>query len=75
MKKNFALIRAAGYIAPRYMKAVTDTEPRKGFYLYCYFEDKKTSDEFDNAQNLLHDFRSWDSVIREFEIIGEQVLT
>jgi uncharacterized protein with HEPN domain len=27
--------------------------------------------EFDNAQDLLHDFRSWDSVIREFEIIGE----
>ena len=26
---------------------------------------------FDNAQALLHDFRSWDSVIREFEIIGE----
>ena len=27
--------------------------------------------DFDNAQALLHDFRSWDSVIREFEIIGE----
>jgi len=27
--------------------------------------------DFDNAQSLLHDFRSWDSVIREFEIIGE----
>ena len=27
--------------------------------------------DFDNAQMLLHDFRSWDSVIREFEIIGE----
>ena len=27
--------------------------------------------DFDNPQALLHDFRSWDSVIREFEIIGE----
>ncbi len=26
---------------------------------------------FNSAQNLLHDFVSWDSVIREFEIIGE----
>ena len=32
---------------------------------------KKVSSEFDNVQELLHDFRSWDSVIREFEIIGE----
>lgn len=32
---------------------------------------KKVSSEFDNVQDLLHDFRSWDSVIREFEIIGE----
>jgi uncharacterized protein with HEPN domain len=31
----------------------------------------KVVSEFDNAQALLHDFRSWDSVIREFEIIGE----
>ncbi len=29
------------------------------------------SKEFSNAQDLLHDFKSWDSVIREFEIIGE----
>jgi len=29
------------------------------------------SKEFSNVQELLHDFRSWDSVIREFEIIGE----
>jgi uncharacterized protein with HEPN domain len=26
---------------------------------------------FDNADDLLHDFISWDSVIREFEIVGE----
>jgi uncharacterized protein with HEPN domain len=32
---------------------------------------KKVSSQFENAQNLLHDFTSWDSVIREFEIIGE----
>ncbi|MEA2018753.1 MAG: HepT-like ribonuclease domain-containing protein, partial [Campylobacterota bacterium] len=31
----------------------------------------KVSSEFDNVQNLLHNFTSWDSVIREFEIIGE----
>lgn len=27
--------------------------------------------KFDNADDLLHDFVSWDSVIREFEIVGE----
>ena len=32
---------------------------------------EKIVSEFDSAQDLLHDFRSWDSVIREFEIIGE----
>ena len=32
---------------------------------------KKVVDKFDNAQNLLYDFTSWDSVIREFQIIGE----
>ena len=32
---------------------------------------KKTVDKFDNAQTLLHDYNAWDSVIREFEIIGE----
>lgn len=32
---------------------------------------KKVSSDFDNVEELLHDFVSWDSVIREFEIIGE----
>ncbi len=32
---------------------------------------EKISLDFSNAQDLLYDFRSWDSVIREFEIIGE----
>jgi uncharacterized protein with HEPN domain len=32
---------------------------------------KKVVDTFDNVQDLLHDFTSWDSVIREFQIIGE----
>ena len=32
---------------------------------------EKTVDRFDNAQTLLHDYNAWDSVIREFEIIGE----
>ncbi len=27
--------------------------------------------KFSNMEDLLHDFRSWDTVIREFEIIGE----
>ena len=31
----------------------------------------KVSSEFSNVQDLLHNFTSWDSVIREFEIIGE----
>jgi len=29
------------------------------------------SNEFENIQDLLYDFKSWDTVIREFEIIGE----
>jgi len=32
---------------------------------------KKVANRFDKAQNLLHSFTDWDSVIREFEIIGE----
>jgi len=32
---------------------------------------KHTATRFDNAQRLLYDFNAWDSVIREFEIIGE----
>ena len=32
---------------------------------------KKVTSSFDNVQDLLHNFTSWDSVIREFEIIGE----
>ncbi|MEA2028737.1 MAG: HepT-like ribonuclease domain-containing protein [Campylobacterota bacterium] len=32
---------------------------------------KKVSNEFNNVQDLLHNFISWDSIIREFEIIGE----
>jgi len=32
---------------------------------------KKVSSKFDNVESLLHDFISWDSIIREFEIIGE----
>ena len=32
---------------------------------------KKVASEFDNADSLQYDFKSWDSVIREFGIIGE----
>jgi len=32
---------------------------------------KKVSSGFDNVEDLLHDFMAWDSVIREFEIVGE----
>lgn len=27
--------------------------------------------DFSNIQDLLHDFKSWDTIIREFEIIGK----
>jgi uncharacterized protein with HEPN domain len=30
-----------------------------------------TASNFDNVQDLLYNYNSWDSVIREFEIIGE----
>ena len=32
---------------------------------------KEVASQFDNAQDLLYSFTHWDSVIREFEIIGE----
>ena len=32
---------------------------------------EKTVEKFKNSEELLHDFNAWDSVIREFEIIGE----
>ena len=32
---------------------------------------KYVSQQFNNPQELLYDFISWDSVIREFQIIGE----
>lgn len=32
---------------------------------------KKVANEFNSAEQLKKDFRSWDSIIREFEIIGE----
>ena len=32
---------------------------------------QKTVEKFENSEELLHDFNAWDSVIREFEIIGE----
>ena len=27
--------------------------------------------DYEDAQKMLHDFKSWDTIIREFEIIGE----
>ena len=32
---------------------------------------EKTASKFSDAQSLLHSYTEWDSVIREFEIIGE----
>ena len=32
---------------------------------------EKVASKFDNVNELLYDFTQWDSVIREFEIIGE----
>ena len=32
---------------------------------------EQTSSKFTNPQNLLYSYTDWDSVIREFEIIGE----
>jgi uncharacterized protein with HEPN domain len=32
---------------------------------------EKVSSSYQNAQKLKHDFMAWDSIVREFEIIGE----
>ena len=46
-----------------------------GFFIFdayiAIIKIEKVASEFDTADELLHDFRSWDSVIREFEILGE----
>ena len=39
--------------------------------LVAILKIEKTVGHFDNADDLKHHYTSWDSVIREFEIIGE----
>ncbi|MDQ1297795.1 MAG: hypothetical protein QG558_333 [Campylobacterota bacterium] len=39
--------------------------------LVAILKIEKTVERFENSQQLLHEFNAWDSVIREFEIIGE----
>ncbi len=45
------------------------------FFVYDIFvailKIEQTASRFDNPQDLLHHYTSWDSIIREFEIIGE----
>lgn len=39
--------------------------------LVAILKIEKVSQKFNNSQDLLYSFTDWDSVIREFEIIGE----
>ena len=39
--------------------------------LIAILKIEKVSQKFNNSQDLLYSFTDWDSVIREFEIIGE----
>ena len=39
--------------------------------LVAILKIEEVSKKFDNSQDLLYSFTDWDSVIREFEIIGE----
>jgi len=39
--------------------------------LIAILKIENTSKQFSNSQELLHSYTHWDSVIREFEIIGE----
>ncbi|WP_277640155.1 hypothetical protein [Wolinella succinogenes] len=39
--------------------------------LVAMLKIEEVANRFENAQNLKHDFMAWDTVIREFEIIGE----
>lgn len=39
--------------------------------LIAILKIKDYAKDFDNAQSLKYDFKSWDAVVREFEIIGE----
>ena len=45
------------------------------FFLFDIFvailKIEHTASKFENPQDLLHSYTDWDSVIREFEIIGE----
>ena len=39
--------------------------------LIAILKIKKTIEEFNDVQGLVADYKAWDSVVREFEIIGE----
>ena len=39
--------------------------------LIAILKIKKTIEEFNDVQDLVYDYKAWDSVVREFEIIGE----
>lgn len=39
--------------------------------LIAVLKIKHYASDFDDAESLKHDFKSWDAVVREFEIIGE----
>ena len=39
--------------------------------LIAILKIEQTVERFENSQTLLYDFNAWDSVVREFEIIGE----
>ena len=50
-------------------------KPQSELFLFDIFvaivKIEKTASKFKDSQNLLHSYTDWDSVIREFEIIGE----
>ena len=41
------------------------------FDIFIAINKIKVVKDFDNSDDLLHSFKDWDTVIREFEIIGE----
>ncbi len=51
------------------------SERRGEFFLFDVYvailKINHTASRYKNAQELLYDFTAWDSVVREFEIVGE----
>ena len=54
---------------------ITKVDRKIEFFMFDIYiailKIREVSSDFNDVENLFYDFRYWDSIIREFEIIGE----